>query len=159
MVLEIFNDNMKIDLSTLVAGNSIFGNSKIDAGRGNGTRIVKAMITLSYDGMIAAEGPISIWYLIGFSTTQFEAWLDADQQSKMDPKLKSPSQYAVLLASSNRAVAGQFNNGVPIVLKPDWSCPEGESVNIAVVNDDATDLQTGTSVFVRMQQFGVNLRD
>ncbi len=148
-------DNEKIDLSTLAAGVAILGASKIDASRAQAFRVVMSEIVVSYDGLTAAEGPISIWLSMNMSVTEVANWLAADPATKFDPPVKGKGMYMKLLASSDRSVSGVFNNGTPIIVKPNWTVGEGQGLNIAVVNDDAGALTTGVAVFVRSHHMGV----
>ncbi len=158
--LKIVHQNMKLDLSTLGAGVAIRGTSKIDSSRKSGFRVVQAEIPIAWDGKTTTEGPFSVWLGINYETTEFANFIAADPQSKVEAPVRGNAQYLKLLGMIPReGTNGVLNNGNPIVVKPNWSCPEGESVGIFVVNEDTGAITTGTSVFSTATYMGVWLND
>ncbi len=151
---------MKLDLSTLGAGVAIRGTSKIDSSRKQGFRVVEAQIPIAWDGKTTTEGPFSVYLTINYETTELADFLAADPQSKVEPPKRGNAQYLKLLGMIPRlGTDGVLNDGNPIVVKPNWPCPEGESVGIAVVNEDTGAITTGTSVFSTAIYMGVWLND
>ncbi len=152
-------ENLKIDITTLPAGNGRQSILKLDSSRKSGWKLVKAAFTLFWDGLTDNEGPLSVWLVFNMSLADFIVWIAGDPQGRDAVALKSPAGYAKLLGSSDRTAEGKINDGSPFEITPNWSIPEGMDASIIVINDDASTLTTGCSVFVRAQMFGVWLND
>ncbi len=158
--LKVVHDDMKIDLSTLGAATAIRGGSKIDSSRKQGFRVVQSDIPIAWDGKTTAEGPLSVYLGINWEASELAAFLAADPQSKVEAPVRGNAQYLKLLGMIPReGTSGSFNDNVPIVVKPNWSCPEGETVGIFVFNEDTGALTTGCSVFSTPIHMGVWLND
>ncbi len=158
--LKVVHDNHKLDLSTLSNGVAIRATSKIDSSRKQGFRVVQSEIPIAWDGKTATEGPLSVYLGINWETTELADFLNADPQSKVEAPKRGNAQYLKLLGMIPRlGTSGSFNNDNPVVVKPNWSCPEGESVGIFVFNEDTSALTTGCSVFSTPIHMGVYLND
>lgn len=159
--LSILYDAATITLGTLGSITAITGNSKIDASRRQGFRVMKVEYWLDYYGKTANEGPI----MVGWSPTQnaseiaetFQADPQGSDEIAPNANAKAPVfplqqiVYADTQASEDFGKMGTFN--------PRWSTPEGVGAVWFAYNMGGAGLTTGTVVRVFAKYYGVWLRD
>lgn len=157
--LAIVYDDVSFALGTLGAKGGALANSKIDASRLNGFRVVKVEYWACYSGKTAAEGPIMVGLSFGQASADIDACIEADPQGHLEDRddgdTKRPLFPLFMLekdnASSSEAIHGTIN--------PRWSVPEGYAMNYFAYNMDGSALTTGTEIQIFAKIYGVWLRD
>ncbi len=153
-------DETTLTLSTLGSGSILTANSRIDASRLQGFRILKTQYYFALKSMTPDEGPIMMHLAHDLTAAEMEETIGADPQRSGDPTLEPRALRPVwplgLLGNDTEGNAGVFLQGE---IKLGWSFPEGTILKIGAENISGSALTTGAVVRGRMKHFGVWLRD
>lgn len=166
-LVQQFDQDLSLVLSTLGAGSAILQPSKIDSGRENGFRVTKTKALITMTGKTTAEGPILIGVCANIPlASQLATLLANDAQSKSELNPRAPNWYVRFLAivglvptvfpSSDEGIGKMFEWSYG---KNGWSIPEGSNLDFFAFNMDSSALTTGTAFNIAAEHFGVYLRD
>ncbi len=168
VLVQQFDHDLELALSTLGAGTVIRKESLIDGSRLNGFRLVKSRIFITMTGKTTAEGPILFGLDIGFPAgTDVKAVLETDPQSSMADQNRGKNTFLKILGVVGLVptVFPASDEGItPAVYemtygKNGWSIPEGQALNYWFQNLMGSALTTGTTMQITAEHFGVWLRD
>ncbi len=166
-LVQQFDIDLSVALSTLGAGVAIAADTKIDASRENGFRLVKSDVHMTMSGKTTAEGPLVVGLAGNFASLQeVTDVLDNDPQSRNADMKRGKGTFLKILGtiglvpttipSSDTGVGIHFEISYG---KNGWSIPEGQKVFFWVRNNDSSALTTGTVVQFTAEHFGVWLND
>ncbi len=166
-LVQQFDVDLELVLSTLAAGAIIRVASSIDSTRENGFRITKSRITVGMTGKTTAEGPLLFGVDCNFdNSAQVTAALNANPQKPSDDDSRGTGSYIRFLGMIGLVptVFPASDEGVGQVFeisygKNGWSIPEGSALNYWVRNNDNSALTAGTILQFSAEHFGVWLRD
>ncbi len=166
-LVQQFDSDTSLALSTLGAAAAIVTNSRIDASRRQGFRVTKSKIMMTMSGKTTAEGPILYGVMANISNAaDLAAILVNDPQGKTDKDERAPGQFVKLLGviglvpttipSSDTGIAEmhEFSYG-----KNGWSIPEGRALSYFAFNQFGSALSDGTILQFTAEHFGVWLND
>ncbi len=169
---QIFYDNVEIDLAQLAALTTIATSSKIDTARTQGFRVTRMEMYVGANLDLSASGALqSIMFGYAMNPVNTQAITDAlvaDPQqgftmadARLDPM--HPVFPVCMFVRPDLTSADQgitVNNGLPIVIKQPWSCPEGGSMLYWAHNThDADALEGANNIRIFNKIFGVWLKD
>lgn len=159
--LDIVYDDVTITLGALAAKDAISSDSKIDAARLQGFRVMKTEYWIDYSGKATGEGPVMVGFSMNHTVGEVEEAFEADpgdRTSIQNAQAKRPvwplkmiPAHAVQLDVPDKVLGGTFN--------PRWSCIEGKAAIWWAYNMDSSALTTGTVIRIFAKHFGVWLRD
>ncbi len=152
-------DDFQVALGTLNAITAITGNSKIDAARLQGFRVLRSEWYCTLSGLTAGEGPVLVGMAHDLTATEIKECIEADPQRSGDPGEEEKSKRAVwpLALMMNLSNDGMLN--AEGVKKLGWSFPEGTILKYWAYNVASGDLTTGAVWFLLVKHFGVWLKD
>ncbi len=155
---SIIWDELSVNLSTAISGAAVGVNSRIDASRLQGFRILKSQVFVALKDITEGEGPILIVMAHDLTATEVEETLGADPQRSGDPDLEARAMRPVWPVGLLMETVG----GKTVLekeMKIGWSFPEGTILKFYAINRDNATLTTGASMNVTAKHFGVWLRD
>ncbi len=160
--LTQLHEQLVFSLGTLAAGSATVANSKIDASRRQGFRLIKSEYTIEVKGKTTNEGPLQIG--VGFNLTAVEIadGIEGDPQGERDPAASEEAQrpiFPLITVGKNVTDILPFDGGGFREKKWNWSIREGEGMFVYAYNWDSGALTTGTTVEVIFKHQGVWLRD
>ncbi len=155
-------DDVVLTLGTLGGNTVISVDSKIDASRRNGFKIVDGRFTGQFANKTDGDGPYMWGIACNLSSAQIQAIVLEDLQGSSDPTARGPSSWIKYLGQVGETVgaAGFLSaNGDFIDQKVNWSVPEGSRFAYFVYNFTGAAFTTGQTVLFQAQLNGVWLRD
>ncbi len=162
-----YDENVTLALGALGALDAIDQSSKVDTGRGNGFRVIRARLAAMLEAKTATEGPI-VWGIgMNVNAADLEAMFEADPSSSATRILGPQRSYIMPLGIIGKPATegaltgkgGETNIGQFVEITPNWSVPEGQNLNYWAYNMDSGALTTGTLIRIFAQLYGVWLRD
>ncbi len=166
-LVQQFDSDLTLTLSTLGAASVISVDSSIDGSRLQGFRVTKSRIFITMSGKTTAEGPIALGVALNFeSVAAIKAALESDptgQQSDDDRgkgtfirMLDTVGLVPTVFPSSDEGTGKMYEISYG---KNGWSIPEGRSMRFYAHNLFGSALTTGTQFQITAEHFGVWLRD
>ncbi len=160
-----FDEHAVLTLGALALHDAISVNSKIDATREQGFRIVKSVYHISLRDKTTQQGPIMFGVGLNTDAAGVEAALEADPQNRTDEIshpdgvfIKPITQVSRIMANSNST--GPLDPGIEVSYgKNGWSVIEGEKMMFWAYNMGDATLTTGTVFDIFVEHFGVWLND
>ncbi len=153
-------DEVQITLGTLAFGVAIQSDSRIDAERIQGFRVLRTEWFAVIKGLATSAGPLLLTLCHDLSTGEVQETIGADPQRSNDPTLSPRANRPLwplhVFFFKTDTVEGLRAQGV---VKIGWSIPEGTDLRWGIVNVSGTDLVTGGTLFVTAKHFGVWLKD
>ncbi len=151
-------------LATLAASTALLEPTKVDASREQGFRVTKIETMVGFTGKTAGEGPILWGLAFGQTAAEIEEAIEDDPQGMQNAanvELQEHQNRPVwpIGILDPAAVAGVIDEGKVIVLRPNWSAPEGGTMDFFAYNFGSGTLTTGTVMRYVYKLFGVWLRD
>ena len=158
------HDEITQALSTLAAGAMISANSRIDASRLQGFRVLKSQYAFILKGLTAEEGPIRVLIGHDLTNTEAEEAIGADPQRSNDPTSDASARSKRPIFVLNPGVffkdaAGNGNLLIEGEIKLGWSFPEGTILKYYFENFGLSTMTTGAVIAGRVKHYGVWLRD
>ncbi len=167
-LVQQFDIDLPLPVGALAAGAAVIANSRIDAARENGFRIVKSQLFLTLTGKTTAEGPIAFGVAMNVpNAAAITAILDADPSDSKADISRGEGVFVKILG-----VLGLLETSFPPISrdgpgwmmeisygKNGWSIPEGRGLVYWARNNDGSALTTGTILTFSAEHFGVWLRD
>ncbi len=158
---QIVYDDVTITLSTLGAAAAIVAQSRIDAARLHGFRVLKTEYFIEATGKTSGEGPIMIGLAVDVTATGVKNAIESDPQSTGDEVGQAEALTPVwpLKMLPKAFTNGDIGEYVSMrSVNPGWSVPEGLGMQWWAFNMGAS-LTTGTVIRIFAKHFGVWLRD
>ncbi len=165
MVLEQqFDESMTLSVGALALHDVISVDSKIDAARLQGFRLVKSTFFIDAHGKTVQQGPVQLGVALNMSAGGVESAIESDpQDSKADNNRGDGTFIKPLAMMADAAISIGSNRLLqPIEVsygKNGWSLIEGRSMIFWAYNLGDATLTTGLVVDVFAEHFGVWLRD
>ncbi len=163
-----FDHDSNITFGALVAATVAFGNSKMDAARAQGFRLIMSRITAKLTGKTTAEGPLMFGICCNVPTVaELKAYLENDPQGISSDDAKGKNWFVKILGQIPLAAVSDSDVGFRLLEadivevkygKNGWSIPEGSFFNYFVYNMGST-LTTGGVITIAAEHFGVWLKD
>ncbi len=157
----IIYDIDQFSLGTLANKDAIQKQSKIDANKENGFRILRSEWKATLGGIAASEGPILFGFAAGSLTAQqIEDCLESDPQKQYVPDVTEESMRPVWpLALFFKSASGDGHVNAEGVAKFNWSIPEGDFASWWAYHMGSGTLTTGATMSYAVKHFGVWLKD
>ncbi len=151
-------------LATLNASTALVEPTKVDASREQGFRVTKIETAVAWTGKTDGEGPILWGLAFGQTAAEIEEAIEDDPQGMQNEAGRTLQEHQnrpvwPIGIVSPSGVAGVLDEGKVIVLRPNWSAPEGGTMDFFAYNFGSGSLTTGTVMRYVYKLFGVWLRD
>ncbi len=151
-------------LVTLNASTALLEPTNVDASREQGFRVTKMETAVAFTGKTANEGPILWGLAFGQTAAEIEEAIESDPQgmfNEANQELQERQNRPVwpIGIINPLPVAGVIDEGKMITLKPNWSAPEGGTMDFFAYNFGSGSLTTGTVIRYVYKLFGVWLKD
>lgn len=160
-MIQVYDD-VVLTLGTL-AGNTVLSvDSKIDASRESGFKLIDGRFTGQFASKTDGDGPYWWGIACNLSSAQIQAILTEDIQNRADPIARGPSSWLKILGQVGEVVGAigfLTPNGDFVDQKINWSVPEGSRFAYFVFNFTGAAFTTGQSVLFQAVINGVWLRD
>ncbi len=169
-LVQQFDNDEVLTLSTLAGNDLISADTLIDGSRSQGFRIVKSNFFFNVTGKTQAEGPVMVGVAANLGSAKLELIIENDPQSVNEQDedrgrgvfIMPLFMLGLLTTSLPAGAAGGPQTGLPVDVsygKNGWSIPEGEALFIWAYNMQSGALTTGTVISWFAEHFGVWLRD
>lgn len=153
-------DDIVITTGALAAATFVSSNSKIDANRLQGFRVLKTEYFGAVRNMTTGQGPLLLCLVHDLSNAEMAETMAGNPQRSHDPseseKARRPIWPLEVLMPNSDGDGNIVFKGVATI---GWSIPEGTALKWAILNMDSGVLTTGPVVAVTAKHFGVWLKD
>ncbi len=162
--------DLSLAIGAISAGALSAFNTKIDASRENGFKIIKTRLGAQVNAKNGADGPVVFGVSCNINATELLAYLEQDLQKKTATPVLGPGQFVKILSylpvtsTTGRLTSNDVNDvgsGVHLVdIGVAWTVPEGDNFGFFFwVPTGGADLASGMTMTAIWEWMGVWLRD